>query len=139
MLNKAVQIATTFHKGQVDKIGNPYILPPLRVMLSMNTLNEQVVGVLHDVIEDTPAKLEDFEGEFPEEIIEAIDAITKRKGEINLEYLERCCKNPIAKNVKVVDILDNLSPIRMLKLEKNEQEKLRKKYYKGIEILLGSE
>ena len=51
-LEKAIQIAVEAHTGQVDKGGNPYILHPLRVMLSLNTEEERIVGVLHDVVED---------------------------------------------------------------------------------------
>ena len=51
-LEKAIKIAAEAHTGQVDKGGNPYILHPLRVMLSLNTEEERVVGVLHDVVED---------------------------------------------------------------------------------------
>ena len=51
-LEKAIKIAVEAHTGQLDKGGNPYILHPLRVMLSLNTEEERVVGVLHDVVED---------------------------------------------------------------------------------------
>ena len=51
-LEKAIKIAVEAHTGQVDKGGNPYILHPLRVMLSLNTEEERIVGVLHDVVED---------------------------------------------------------------------------------------
>ncbi len=51
-LEKAIKIAVEAHTGQVDKSGNPYILHPLRVMLSLNTEEGRIVGVLHDVVED---------------------------------------------------------------------------------------
>jgi len=51
-LEKAIKIALEAHIGQVDKGGNPYILHPLRVMLSLNSEEERIVGVLHDVVED---------------------------------------------------------------------------------------
>ena len=49
-LEKAIKIALEAHIGQVDKGGNPYILHPLRVMLSLNSEEERIVGVLHDVV-----------------------------------------------------------------------------------------
>ena len=49
-LEKAIKIAVEAHTGQVDKGGNPYILHPLRVMLSLDTEEERIVGVLHDVV-----------------------------------------------------------------------------------------
>ena len=53
---KAIKIAVEAHTGQVDKGGNPYILHPLRVMLSLNSEEERIVGVLHDVVEDCAPK-----------------------------------------------------------------------------------
>ena len=51
-LQKAISIAVKAHEGQIDKGGNPYILHPLRVMMSLRTVDEMIVGVLHDVVED---------------------------------------------------------------------------------------
>jgi len=53
MLDKAILIASTAHQGQMDKAGEPYILHPLRVMLTRRTETERICAVLHDVIEDT--------------------------------------------------------------------------------------
>ena len=44
-LEKAIKIAVEAHTGQVDKGGNPYILHPLRVMLSLNSEEERIVGI----------------------------------------------------------------------------------------------
>ena len=52
-LERAIEIASVAHKGQFDKAGNDYIGHPLRVMEMGKTENEKIVGVLHDVIEDT--------------------------------------------------------------------------------------
>jgi (p)ppGpp synthase/HD superfamily hydrolase len=53
-LQRAIEIAVMAHKGQVDKAGAPYVLHPLRVMHSLRAENvqTQIVGVLHDVVED---------------------------------------------------------------------------------------
>lgn len=53
MLNKAIEIATKAHEGQVDKAGKPYIDHPLRVMNMGVTDDEKIIGVLHDVVEDS--------------------------------------------------------------------------------------
>ena len=78
-LAKAIKIAVESHTGQVDKGGNPYILHPLRVMLSLNTEEERIVGVLHDVVEDCEGwnwqRLQD-EG-FSEDIIQALQSVSK--------------------------------------------------------------
>ena len=59
-LNRAIMFACIAHDGQQDKIGEPYILHPIRVMLSLNTEEERIVAILHDVIEDTSTSSEDL-------------------------------------------------------------------------------
>src|SRR5450830_1310120 len=51
ILDAVIALACRVHTGQVDKSGKPYILHPLRLMLKFETLDEQVVSVLHDVVE----------------------------------------------------------------------------------------
>ena len=73
-LENAIMIATEAHKGQTDKAGKPYILHPLRVMGKMESTSEQIVAVLHDLLEDTPWTRDDLTGEgFSEDIIQAVD------------------------------------------------------------------
>jgi len=52
ILDRAKAIATSAHEGQVDKAGKPYIEHPIRVMNMSKTMDEKIVGVLHDVVED---------------------------------------------------------------------------------------
>lgn len=49
-LERAIEIAREAHRGQVDKAGEEYIGHPLRVMEAGRTLEEKIVGVLHDEI-----------------------------------------------------------------------------------------
>jgi (p)ppGpp synthase/HD superfamily hydrolase len=51
-LQRAIEIAVAAHKGQTDKVGNLYVLHPFRVMEALDTEDEKIVGVLHDVVED---------------------------------------------------------------------------------------
>ena len=53
-LERAIVIAAEAHAGMKDKGGAPYILHPLRMMLSVPSEEEQIVAVLHDVCEDCP-------------------------------------------------------------------------------------
>jgi guanosine-3',5'-bis(diphosphate) 3'-pyrophosphohydrolase len=41
LLELAIRIAVTYHAGQLDKAGMPYILHPLRVMNAANTIDEK--------------------------------------------------------------------------------------------------
>ncbi|MDO8075149.1 hypothetical protein O3299_26745 [Janthinobacterium sp. SUN176] len=56
-LERAIEIAAATHAGQTDKGGAPYILHPLRVMLRVAPGAQQIVAVLHDVVEDSDGKI----------------------------------------------------------------------------------
>lgn len=77
-LERAIEIAVSAHKGQVDKAGRPYVMHVFQVMLSGKTDEERIVGVLHDVVEDTPWTFEMLEKEgFSKTILEALRCVTK--------------------------------------------------------------
>ncbi len=80
-LAKAIILAAQNHEGQTDKGGNPYVFfHPFRLMLRALTEEEQIVAVLHDTIEDTTLTLDDLRNEgFSEEIVAAVDSLSKRK------------------------------------------------------------
>lgn len=107
-LTRAIIIATEAHSGQVDKGGQPYILHPLRVMLSMTSDEERIVAVFHDVVEDTWVTLDDLRYEsYSEDIIETVDSVTKREGETYDQQIQRAKLNPIGRSVKLGDLKDN--------------------------------
>ena len=60
MLNKARQLATEYHQGQVDKSGRDYRIHLERVSQCCRGYSEtaQVVALLHDIIEDTSCTIE---------------------------------------------------------------------------------
>lgn len=107
-LERAIAIAATAHAGQVDKGGAPYILHPLKVMLRMNSLEERIVAVLHDVVEDCGISLDDLRKEgFSEEVLTAIESVTKVPGESYEDFVERAAQNPIGRVVKLADLEEN--------------------------------
>ncbi|MDE7421217.1 MAG: hypothetical protein K2N35_13530 [Muribaculaceae bacterium] len=55
-----LKIATEAHRGQKDLDGNSVILHPLTVGLMGKTTDEQCVGFLHDVVEDTEYTFDDL-------------------------------------------------------------------------------
>ena len=59
-LEDAIALAVEAHRGQREKAGQPYILHVLRVMFSLDTEVERIVGVLHDVVEDTGRTFDDL-------------------------------------------------------------------------------
>ena len=126
MLDKAIAISRIAHDGQVDKAGKPYIDHPLRVMNNMETVEEKIVGVLHDAVEDSDLTLEDLRiAGFSDVIIEAIDAITKREGEKRKDYLNRVMNNPLALRVKIADMTDNMDISRISNPTDRDRERIR--------------
>jgi hypothetical protein len=114
-LSHAIAIAAAAHSNQIDKAGNPYILHAIRVMqrVAAHGIGAQIVAVLHDVVEDTWVTLPLLrEMGFPPEVVEGVDALTRREGEDYFGYIERCSRNAIGAWVKLADLEDNCSPQR---------------------------
>jgi GTP diphosphokinase / guanosine-3',5'-bis(diphosphate) 3'-diphosphatase len=126
-LTRAIALAEHAHRGQVDKAGKPYIEHPLRVMQSMQTEMGRIVAVLHDAVEDSDLSLDQLtEAGFNTEIVTAIDAITKRAGEAYETYLERVMANPIALQVKIADMSDNMNIARIADPTPKDWQRLEK-------------
>ncbi len=60
MLQKAIEIAEQALAGMTDQNGQPYIEHARRVMDAMDTEEEKIVAILHDVVEDTEMSLKDL-------------------------------------------------------------------------------
>ena len=113
-LEKAISLAVRAHEGQVDKAGAPYLLHPLRVMLRMVTEEEMIVAVLHDVAEDASVSLQDLRRMgYTENVVEAIESVTRRHHEPYEEFIRRVAANPIGRKVKVADLEDNMDLSRL--------------------------
>ena len=118
-LERAIEIAVSAHKGQLDKGGNPYILHPLRVMMALDLEDEKIVGVLHDVVEDndewTFEKLE-IEG-FSLSVIDGLKSVTKlSENEDYDDFITRSLANEIGKKVKMADLRHNMDVSRIDKI-----------------------
>ena len=137
-LDRAIEIATQAHKGQLDKSGKEYIGHPLRVMEMGMTEQEKIVGVLHDVVEDSDWTFEALEAEgFSPEIISALRCVTKTSENENYDdFIERVKKNPLATAVKINDLTDNMD-IRRLPYLSDKDVKRLKKYLKAYKRLIG--
>jgi (p)ppGpp synthase/HD superfamily hydrolase len=135
-LERAIVIAAEGHAGMTDKAGAPYILHCLRVMLAMSAANERIVGVLHDVIEDCASwTLDRVRGEgFSEEIVVALDSVTKRDGEDYFSFVRRAAANPIGRKVKLADLKDNSDLTRISAPTERDIERIEK-YRRAIAII----
>ncbi len=136
LLERAIRIATEAHQGQVDKAGAPYILHPLRVMLQVRSEDERIVAILHDTIEDSSLTFEDLRQEgFPPHILSALTCLTKISGESYEQFVERVKPNPLAREVKIADIRDNMDLSRLPAVGEKDLQRLRK-YHTALKSLL---
>jgi (p)ppGpp synthase/HD superfamily hydrolase len=127
LLEKAIAIAVTAHRGQTDKSGAPYIAHPLRVMHRMESDTDRIVAVLHDVIEDTATTAADLRRDgFTEEILDALAHLTKRKREQYPNFVARAATNPIARRVKLADLEDNMDVRRLESVTERDAKRLNK-------------
>lgn len=126
-LERAIELAVTLHRGQQDKSGMPYVLHPLRLMLRMSSPAAMMAAVLHDTVEDTPLTLEQLRQEgFAEEVVSAVDALTRRADETYEQFVERAGAHPIARQVKRADLEDNMQITRLAELADKDVARMRR-------------
>lgn len=132
---KAHEVAKKAHFGQIDRAGIDYIKHPETVASFVATDEEKAVAYLHDVIEDTSLTLLDLKKEgFSKNIIEAVDILTKKKGQDYQSYLNLVKKNELARVVKLADLRHNSDLTRLPLITEKDLER-NKKYSSAIRFL----
>lgn len=137
-LEKAIALAARAHEGQVDKIGRPFILHPLRLMLRSSDEKVQVVAVLHDVVEDCGPYWGHMALALAHEmgVEEALRAVTKVEGETYFEFIRRArAAGYVARTVKMLDVGDHIAEAHTPELRKMVETR----YLKAWRMLLGAE
>ena len=132
----AKALATRMHEGQTDKAGLPYITHPMRVAQRLETPEAQVVGWLHDTVEDTPLTVDDIASRFGPETAAAVDAISRRDGESWSDYIDRVEADPMARQVKISDLIDNSNLSRIPRVTMKDVKR-QARYNKALKRLLG--
>ena len=142
LLGRAILIAQQAHEGQFDKSGVPYIEHVRHVSMCAGEygIEAEIVGWLHDVVEDTSVTLDDLRLVFPVEIVDAVDAITRRYTEDTHDpepylgvFIPRIKANTLARIVKIEDLQHNLS--RIDNLPEEQRDGMRRRYQRALEIL----
>lgn len=134
-LEIAILIAVEAHEGQADKGGVPYILHPLRVMHNVDTIEEKIVAVLHDVVEDTTVTTGDLLDQgINSELVDSIKLLTHEGGIPYEQYIRNLADDPLARAVKLADLADNSNPERLIGKTKHDLERLEK-YRNAISYL----
>lgn len=115
---EAEKIACKVHKDQKRWDKSPYINHPKAVanlVLHAHAMDPKIaelqcIAWMHDVIEDSkdPEMEAKLRQQFPSEIVAAIKAMSRKKGEDYFDFVFRCSQNPLARKVKIADITHNL-------------------------------
>ncbi|MES2630352.1 MAG: RelA/SpoT family protein [Patescibacteria group bacterium] len=137
-LEHAIDVATSAHKGQKRKSGEPYIIHPIAVAGTLidwgMDIDTVLAGILHDTVEDTELNLEQLETLFGKDVAFLVDGVTKvsqaRSGMQDLtEYLPQTKDNlsklliAVGQDVRVIiiklaDRLHNLQTLQHMPREK---------------------
>ena len=127
-IGDAIKLAVDAHERQVDKGGQSYILHPLRLMLAVNSEPARIVALLHDVLEDNPTfTLEKLRlAGYPQDVLDALDCLTKRRGEQYSDFIDRIKPNALAREVKLADLRDNMDVTRLPKVTSDDLERLQR-------------
>ena len=135
-IQRAEKIAAAAHADTFDKFGAPYMHHVHRVSLAGLTEEEKIVGLLHDVVEDTEWTFEALEREgFSKQVIDALKCVTKTSEDEDYElFIQRVARNPSAIRVKLNDLADNMDIRRIPELGPKDFERLTK-YHKAYQYL----
>jgi (p)ppGpp synthase/HD superfamily hydrolase len=138
LFDKAMRLAVHAHAGHVDRAGKPYLLHVLQVVGGCgDDLMASTVAALHDVVEDSALTLRDLKEQgFPQAVVDAVDALTRREGEAYEDCIERVSKNVLATKVKRSDLLSNLDVRRLTQVTTADTSRLER-YRKAWERLGG--
>ncbi|MBP3463523.1 MAG: HD domain-containing protein [Clostridia bacterium] len=136
LTKKAMTIAYNAHMGQINKKEEtPYIFHPIHLAEQMDTEEECIVALLHDVVEDTDVEMEDLEKEFSDTVITALKLLTHDKNVDYMEYVTKIKSNPIARKVKLADLSHNMDRTRLKKITEEDIKRIEK-YKMARNILL---
>jgi (p)ppGpp synthase/HD superfamily hydrolase len=128
-LQRAIELAVRAHKDQEDPPGEPYIIHPMRVMLSLpeDDHPRRMVGILHDAVERGSLTLKRLRQErFAKEVIRGVELMTRTKDVSYADYVVRLKKHRLARAVKIADLMDNSNP-RYVEFRANKAKKDKKR------------
>lgn len=122
------------------KSGEDYGTHPVHVgMTNTRSLKKKIVGILHDVVEDSDWTLDDLRAVgFSNEIVDAVDAMTHRDGELYFDSIERAGLNLIGTDKKIEDLTHNMDMSRNYGMvsakdvERTNKYKIAQAYLVGI-------
>lgn len=110
--DKALAYARQMHQGQYRTGGKEYITHPIAVaeILAKHGYDEdyQICGLFHDLLEDTEADKETIAHLSSNDILHAVELLTKEENYVMKDYVAGIKSSPMARAVKAADRLHNL-------------------------------
>jgi (p)ppGpp synthase/HD superfamily hydrolase len=127
LIDQSEKVGRAAHRGQVRRDGGDYFDNHVAPVASTVEPRLKPIANLHDTVEDTSVTLEDLRNAgFPSYVIAAVDLLTHKNNEPNLEYWGRIAQNKDAATVKLADIKQNLSS--------NPSPRQVEKYTRALEL-----
>lgn len=134
------------HRGQrygdwpnIDgTVGDPYVTHVRDVArrLRPHGVHAVMAGLLHDTVEDTPVTLGLLaELGFPDQVIAAVDAVTRRPDEEYDDLIKRAVEEPLGCLVKLADNISNTEALPQL-IDRRRRHRLERKYLRARRWLL---
>ncbi len=135
LTKKALKISFAAHKNQVDIGGLPYVYHPYHLAEQMDDEYSVCVALLHDVVEDAGVTLDKLEAcGFPDDVVDAIDVLTRNKNVPYLEYITIIKRNELARKVKLADLKHNSDLSRIDHFNEHTFERIAR-YNEALKIL----
>ncbi|HRH68959.1 MAG TPA: phosphohydrolase [Flavobacteriales bacterium] len=127
LLETAIRMAAKVHRGQVDRFGKPYVLHVMRVMMSGEDFEEQVLGALHDVLERSTLTVDDIlKKGFSPRVVKALKHITRVPEETYEQYIDRVVQDNLAIRVKLHDLADKMDLLHVEQLDPADLKRYNK-------------
>lgn len=131
----AFRFASKAHWGQTDKAGEPYIKHLARVSMRCESSAAKIVALLHDVLEDCAVTDYMIRTRFGDEIANSVLCLTKLDGEPYMSYIKRLACDPVAREVKIADLIDNSNLSRLSTITREDVWRQRK-YNSALHYLI---
>ncbi|MBR4761026.1 MAG: bifunctional (p)ppGpp synthetase/guanosine-3',5'-bis(diphosphate) 3'-pyrophosphohydrolase, partial [Clostridia bacterium] len=144
LIERAYEYCVTMHKGQKRWTNEEYYVHPVnvaKIIISLGMDSQSIVAsLLHDVVEDTEATLEDIKCLFGEEVALLVDGVTKI-GKISINSKEQAQAESLRKmliamgkdiRVIIIKLADRLHNMRTL--DAIPEHKQREKSLETLEI-----
>lgn len=139
-VKKALDLATSAHKGQLDKSGKEFILHPMTAASTVYDKGDDyiIAALLHDVVEDTDVTIDDIEEIFGKNTADTISLLTHDDKDTYMDYIRKikASGNDVALQVKLADMKNNMDLGRLNVITERDIDRLEMKYIPAIRYLL---